>query len=108
MAHDINIVADNSTDGIAGSGDLAAGWTAGTAPSTASSCLYMDGDIQCSSTGTTNQRRTLYFSNGNLIWDFDTGDKSELYTSSVSLKNKLIPTAEAAMVPITYGFRCSY
>jgi len=116
ILNDVSSVAINWTGGSVNSGNLAKGWDFLTyytnPPSTALACLYYNAGSTCGATGTVDQRRTLYFSNGNLIWDFNTGGTMELYgfnqesRFAYSLLHNFVPVAEAAFGAETY--RCSY
>ncbi|MFA5714731.1 MAG: type II secretion system protein [Candidatus Paceibacterota bacterium] len=121
ILNEVSSVAINWTGGSVNSGNLAKGWDFLTyytnPPSTTSACLYYNAGNTCGATGTVDQRRTLYFSNGNLIWDFNSGGTLELYGFNQesqfaywllqqNIKYNFVPTAEAAFGAETY--RCSY
>jgi prepilin-type N-terminal cleavage/methylation domain-containing protein len=103
------------------SGHLLTGWSGnGTnAPRTTLDCAYNIGFNTCAGSGTPDQCRILYFSNGNPIWDYGAGDVGEVYGFNndshlgysilqQGIYYGIIPVAEAAIGGDTTGFRCAY
>ena len=91
VARNIENVDSNWTNGTAGSGILARGWTNGSntavASSTDASCLYNTGANTCGATGTIDYRRTLNLSNSEVIWDLS-GNVWEWVNWQVTPANK--------------------